>query len=70
MEYPDIQATLAVKLFGDISVSSRGTLLPEYKPTISCLLQRKYESMARILRTSQKNAKKTRQKFDDCMACE
>ncbi|CEL53741.1 putative ATP-dependent helicase C17A2,12 OS=Schizosaccharomyces pombe (strain 972 / ATCC 24843) GN=SPAC17A2.12 PE=3 SV=1 [Rhizoctonia solani AG-1 IB] len=68
MEYPDIQATLAVKLFGDISVSSRGTLLPEYKPTISCLLQRKYESMARILRTSQKNAKKTRQKFDDCMA--
>ncbi|CEL53169.1 putative ATP-dependent helicase C17A2,12 OS=Schizosaccharomyces pombe (strain 972 / ATCC 24843) GN=SPAC17A2.12 PE=3 SV=1 [Rhizoctonia solani AG-1 IB] len=68
MEYPDIQATLAVKLFGDISVSSRGALLPEYKPTISCLLQRKYESMARILRTSQKNAKKTRQKFDDSMA--
>ncbi|KDN34638.1 hypothetical protein RSAG8_12263, partial [Rhizoctonia solani AG-8 WAC10335] len=66
-ESRDIQAVIARQLFGNEAVSRAGTIIPEYAKTVQCLVQRRYESLARRLRTVSKHSKKHRDAVDICL---
>lgn len=66
LDSPKLQAEVARQLFGNHAVSSRGIVLNGYKDTIHTLLNRRYETKAKKLRTLQKKSKMERDLVDNC----
>ncbi|KAB5587967.1 SNF2-related protein [Ceratobasidium theobromae] len=64
VEAREVQAAVARRLFGDEAVNRGGMILVEYVKTVSCLLQRRYESLYRRLKTLRLRSKKQKTEVD------